>query len=164
MVYVIKQVGKDLYFRCTAEGHDLVSFGEASISRYDMTVSTTMDRLRRDEERRKFFILLRQGHLKILNNDKIPTLKLHFSCPKFTVKLTVREGTIVEAAPFVRRFEGQKLANLVSWAKTTFRGPLVIQVLEEEQKPSLAQLLEQVIKEYKGFENARTYKPPRHRR
>jgi hypothetical protein len=53
MVYVIKQVGKDLYFRCTAEGYDWVSFGEASISRYDMTISTTMDRLRRDEERRQ---------------------------------------------------------------------------------------------------------------
>jgi hypothetical protein len=76
--------------------------------------------------------------------------------------LTVQGDTITEAAPFVRRFEGQKLANLVSWAKTTFGGPLIIQILEEEQKPSLAQLLERVIQEYKGFEHERAYKPPRH--
>ena len=91
-------------------------------------------------------------------------IKIYFSCPDFTVKLTVQKGVITEAAPIVRRFEGQQLSNLVSWAKTTFGSPLILQVLEEEQKPFLARLLEQVIKEYKGFENARTYKPPRHRR
>jgi len=102
--------------------------------------------------------------LKTPSGDQIQTLGLYFSCPKFTVKLKVQGDTIIEAAPLVHRFEGQKLANLVSWAKSTFGGPLVIGVLEDERKPSLAQLLEQVIKEHKGFEDERAYKPPRHRR
>ena len=33
--------------------------------------------------------------------------KLYFSCRKFTVKLVTRGSIIVEAAPIVKRFEGQ---------------------------------------------------------
>jgi hypothetical protein len=92
-----------------------------------------------------------------------PTLKLYFSCPKFSVKLTCVGDTITEAAPFVKKFEGQKLANLVSWTKSTFGGQIVIHVLDEIKKPSLVVLLDRIIQEYKDFENVkRTHKPPRH--
>ncbi len=40
------------------------------------------------------------------------------SCRKFTVAVTVNDsGVITEAAPIVRKFLGQPLSNLLSWAR-----------------------------------------------
>jgi hypothetical protein len=40
------------------------------------------------------------------------------SCVKFTVQVdTNAQGVITRAAPIVRKFEGQPLANLLRWAK-----------------------------------------------
>jgi hypothetical protein len=40
----------------------------------------------------------------------------YYSCPKFTVLVkTDATGTIVWAAPIVRRFIGQPLSNLERW-------------------------------------------------
>jgi hypothetical protein len=41
------------------------------------------------------------------------------SCLKFTVRVTTDdEGKIVKAAPLVRKFIGQPLANLLRWARS----------------------------------------------
>ncbi len=40
---------------------------------------------------------------------------LWVSCPRFTVKLTVKNGLITDAAPIVRRFIGQPYINLITW-------------------------------------------------
>lgn len=37
------------------------------------------------------------------------------SCPLFTVQVTTVDGIIRDAAPIVRKFIGQPLANLVRW-------------------------------------------------
>lgn len=47
---------------------------------------------------------------------------------RFTVKVTVRDGIIVTAAPIVRVFVGQPLDNLVRWA-----APSRVVVLAEEE-------------------------------
>jgi hypothetical protein len=39
------------------------------------------------------------------------------SCRIFTVKVNVEDGVIVQAAPIVRKFVGQPLANLLKWQK-----------------------------------------------
>jgi hypothetical protein len=43
--------------------------------------------------------------------------RIWLSCPKFTVGVTVRDGKIVGAAPFVWRFVGQGFDRLVRWAE-----------------------------------------------
>ncbi len=48
------------------------------------------------------------------------TRSVRVSCPKFTVRVAVHAGVIVEAAPMVRTFIGQPLANLERWAKQRF--------------------------------------------
>ena len=53
MIHVIKQVGKDLYFRCAPGGCEWVSFGDASITRRYVTVNATMERLRTAENPEK---------------------------------------------------------------------------------------------------------------
>jgi hypothetical protein len=56
---------------------------------------------------------------------------VYFSCPKFTVRL-VMEGTIIlEAAPIVKKFEGQTIGALTSWAQSKFGGPIIVQKLSE---------------------------------
>ncbi len=55
--------------------------------------------------------------------------KLYFSCPKFTVLLVTEGQIIVEAAPIVRRFEGQTIGALTSWAQSRFDGPIIVQKL-----------------------------------
>ena len=51
----------------------------------------------------------------------------YFSCPGFTVRLVVKGGVIVEAAPIVRKFEGQTIGALISWARTRFGGPVIVE-------------------------------------
>jgi hypothetical protein len=53
MVYIIKQVGKDLYFHCVAGGCSFVEFGKASITRKQLTVQSTLDHLKKSEEKRR---------------------------------------------------------------------------------------------------------------
>jgi len=55
--------------------------------------------------------------------------RLYFSCPKFTVLLVTRGPMIVEAAPIVRRFEGQTIGVLTSWARNRFGGPIIVENL-----------------------------------
>ncbi len=40
---------------------------------------------------------------------------LWVSCPKFTVKLIIKNGMIVDTAPVVKRFIGQPYMNLINW-------------------------------------------------
>lgn len=57
--------------------------------------------------------------------------KVYFSCPKFTVRLVTNGPVIVEAAPIVKRFEGQTIGALTSWAESKFGGPIIVQKLSE---------------------------------
>ena len=41
-----------------------------------------------------------------------------FSSLRMTVKVATRDGVIVEAAPIVRKFIGQRGQDLVAWMKT----------------------------------------------
>ena len=61
--------------------------------------------------------------------------KVYFSCPKFTVLLVTNGPVIVEAAPIVKRFEGQTIGALTSWAKTKFAGPIIVQELSVAPAP-----------------------------
>ena len=54
---------------------------------------------------------------------------LYFSCPKFTVLLVLHGDVIIKAAPIVKRFEGQTLDALASWAKSRFGGPIIVEKL-----------------------------------
>lgn len=38
------------------------------------------------------------------------------SCPKFTVKVIVKNGKISGGADFIKKFIGQPLSNLAKWA------------------------------------------------
>jgi len=38
------------------------------------------------------------------------------SCKLFTVKVVIKEGTVVDAAPMTKRFIGQPFSNLLKWA------------------------------------------------
>jgi len=40
------------------------------------------------------------------------------SCSRFTVRVDVVDGVIVRGAPLVRRFVGQRLDNLLHWARS----------------------------------------------
>jgi len=55
--------------------------------------------------------------------------KVYFSCPKFTVLLVTNGPMIVKAAPIVKRFEGQTIGALTSWARTKFGGPILVEKL-----------------------------------
>jgi len=55
--------------------------------------------------------------------------KIYFSCPQFTVLLSLEGPLIVKAAPIVRAFEGQSLDALKAWARTRFGGPIIIETL-----------------------------------
>jgi hypothetical protein len=55
--------------------------------------------------------------------------RVYFSCPKFTVLLTLKGTVIVKAAPIVSRFEGQTIGALTSWARAKFGGPIVVETL-----------------------------------
>lgn len=57
--------------------------------------------------------------------------KFFFSCTKFTVLLVMRGQIIVEAAPIVRKFEGQTLAALAAWVKSKSWGPIIVEILAE---------------------------------
>jgi hypothetical protein len=57
--------------------------------------------------------------------------KVYFSCPKFTVLLVTRGSIIVKAAPIVKRFEGQTIGALTSWARSRFGGPIVVEKLPQ---------------------------------
>jgi hypothetical protein len=57
------------------------------------------------------------------------TSKVYFSCPRFTVLLTLKGTVIVTAAPVAKAFEGQTIDALTSWARTRFGGPIVVQRL-----------------------------------
>jgi hypothetical protein len=46
------------------------------------------------------------------NCSDIATIKVYFSCPKFTVLLVVKGAVIVKAAPVVKAFEGQTIGAL----------------------------------------------------
>ena len=50
--------------------------------------------------------------------------RIWISCPKFTVGVTVRDGKIVRAAPFVWRFVGQGVDRLAAWAQRF--GPVAV--------------------------------------
>ena len=56
--------------------------------------------------------------------------KVYFSCPKFTVQLVMKGPIIVTAAPIVKRFEGQTIGALTSWAQKRFGGPIIVEKLE----------------------------------
>jgi hypothetical protein len=58
--------------------------------------------------------------------------KVYFSCPKFTVKLVMEGAIIVEAAPIVKRFEGQTIRALTSWVQSRFGGPIIVRNLSQE--------------------------------
>lgn len=59
-------------------------------------------------------------------------MTLWLSCSRFTVKVETRGLTIVDAAPLVRKFVGQPLANLVTWAERV--GGLVrVEVLDSRK-------------------------------
>jgi uncharacterized protein YbcI len=77
----------------------------------------------------------------------VPLLKIQFSCALFTVRLVLTGNIIIEAAPIVRKFEGQPLINLISWVQSKNKERIIIYVLEEEQKPDLKELLKRVIAE-----------------
>lgn len=66
--------------------------------------------------------------------------KLYFSCPKFTVLLVTEGPVIVTAAPIVKRFEGQTIAALTSWAQSRFGGPIIVEELrqfpQESERPA----------------------------
>jgi len=51
----------------------------------------------------------------------IATSKLYFSCLKFTVLLVMKGAVIVEAAPIVKRFEGQTIGALTNWGAGQIR-------------------------------------------
>ena len=53
MIYLIKQVGKDLYYRCEVGGCSFVSLGEASTTRRPITVESTLKRLKECEAKRR---------------------------------------------------------------------------------------------------------------
>jgi hypothetical protein len=57
--------------------------------------------------------------------------KVYFSCPKFTVLLVTRGPVIVTAAPIVKRFEGQTISTLTTWARSRFGGPIIVQKLRK---------------------------------
>ncbi len=56
-----------------------------------------------------------------------PTTKTYFSCPKFTVLLTLKGTVIVKAAPIVKAFEGQTIGALTLWAHRKFGGPISVE-------------------------------------
>ena len=51
---------------------------------------------------------------------------VYFSCPKFTVRLVVKDTVIREAAPIVKTFEGQTIGALATWARSKFGGPVIV--------------------------------------
>jgi hypothetical protein len=57
------------------------------------------------------------------------TTEVYFSCPKFTVSLTLNGTVIAKAAPLVRVFEGQSIGALISWVLSKFGGPITIEKL-----------------------------------
>jgi hypothetical protein len=61
--------------------------------------------------------------------------KVYFSCSQFTVKLEVLKSgknvVIVDAAPIVSRFRGQRLVNLIKWATDNCWFPVHVQKLGE---------------------------------
>jgi hypothetical protein len=58
--------------------------------------------------------------------------KVYFSCPNFTVLLVTNGPMIVKAAPIVKRFEGQTIGALTSWAQTKFGGPIIVKKLDNK--------------------------------
>jgi hypothetical protein len=62
----------------------------------------------------------------------------YFSCPKFTVRLVVSGTIIQEAAPIVKKFEGQTLGALASWAESKFGGPVIVEELPAVACPDRA--------------------------
>lgn len=62
----------------------------------------------------------------------------YFSCPKFTVRLVVSGTIIREAAPIVKKFEGQALEALASWAESKFGGPVIVKELPAVPYPDRA--------------------------
>ena len=55
--------------------------------------------------------------------------KVYFSCPEFTVLLVIKGPVILTAAPIVKRFEGQTIGALTSWAQSRFGGPIIVEKL-----------------------------------
>ncbi len=55
--------------------------------------------------------------------------RVYFSCPKFTILLTLKGAVIVKAAPIVSKFEGQTIGVLTTWARAKFGGPIVVETL-----------------------------------
>ena len=62
-------------------------------------------------------------------NDKKPQLYRKPRADVFTVLLVMEGTVIVEAAPIVKRFEGQTIGALTSWAQSRFGGPIVVEEL-----------------------------------
>ena len=62
--------------------------------------------------------------------------KVYFSCPNFTVLLVTNGPVIVKAAPIVKRFEGQTISALTSWAQSRFGGPIIVEKLNHEGNQS----------------------------
>ena len=58
-------------------------------------------------------------------------LSVYFSCREFTVRLMVRGPSSCEAAPIVKKFEGQTIGALTSWAQSKFGGPIIVEKLSE---------------------------------
>ena len=56
---------------------------------------------------------------------------VYCSCPKFTVRLMVEGAVILQAAPIVKKFEGQTIGALTSWAHAKFGGPIIVEKLSE---------------------------------
>ena len=65
--------------------------------------------------------------------------KVYFSCPKFTVLLVTEGPIIVEAAPIVKRFEGQTIGALTSWARVDSAGRSSSETAVEPRKQSNSQ-------------------------
>ncbi len=52
-------------------------------------------------------------------------MKHWLSCSKFTIQVDTERGIITQAAPIARVFIGQKLENLVCWARARFGGATI---------------------------------------
>ena len=58
-------------------------------------------------------------------------MKYWVSCNRFTVRVTVVDGRITDAAPVLRRFIGQPFDNLLAWARRL--GGMRMEVLPERE-------------------------------
>jgi hypothetical protein len=56
-------------------------------------------------------------------------MSVYFSCPAFTVRLVLSGNVIWKAAPMAKRFEGQSVGDLASWAQSKYGAPISIETV-----------------------------------